>query len=141
MLKAIKYGIAFILAAAAILNAQSSLILELSQSVNVNRGAQFRRTPPMHADSILQLITKNITSRLRLPIETPLNYYQKDCAQVEDCEKRCQCYYDRCQSACGDTDAECVNKCIRSWESCKEDCSKAAFATSHQCSQQLKGNL
>ncbi len=46
----------------------------------------------------------------------------KDCSQVEDCTSRCQCYYDRCASACSDTDADCVNRCIRSWQSCKDSC-------------------
>ena len=48
----------------------------------------------------------------------------RDCSQVENCWDRCQCYYDRCASTCGDGDIKCVNACIASLVRCTDDCNQ-----------------
>lgn len=46
----------------------------------------------------------------------------KDCSKMTNCWNRCQCQYDNCTAACGDTDAKCVNRCIANWQNCREGC-------------------
>lgn len=53
---------------------------------------------------------------------TAQNIAYKDCSQARTCWDACQCNYGNCSDSCGNGNISCVNRCIKDWEACRDNC-------------------